>query len=347
MSGRKKFGYSWNQKTKSFLKIYSKDILPLKEADRRSLIDELKPFYFEKSLHSLKMNFNAYQKTFRFNSKKNENHFFGSNEDTISHNYSKDEIEKLTSISLRPKEKFLIYNEGEKINFKYNYAFQEITLNINENFIRPDVLLYIKEPYYLAYKWNRMLAIEVRAHHKVEGKKIDLLKKGKIATIEIKLKKKWKILKEELMSSSEKQNLKNHIKNTFKSGYYADFLISKFDQQEKLEKKAIVELENIILKLKSDIESINYEKNKLQDQRKLLLKEIESLKKEDEYNCKLILTKNKDIERFQNENKELFNENKIYEKKLNEANKVFFKMLFGIVFLGIFAIFLLYKLILE
>ena len=242
-------------KTKEgFTKVHRDEICQLKIEDQVIFRDDKKPFYLEPSDDGPRMTYNTKNRTFSFLGIKDSS-FIGSNEESATHKYCIEEISKLEHLRVwvGPKD------ERRPVDFKFNYIFSEIVLPVGGKLIKPDLLIYLREPYDLALKWNRILAVEIVVTHKFNGEKLELMKRYKIPILRIKVGRKWGTDKIKDMSEAKKEILRKKIKEAFRKGHSADFLL---DQKYKayLENHALQEslkensmMQNIMRKYKTSI----------------------------------------------------------------------------------------------
>lgn len=311
-------------KTKAYKKtengyelVTRKYISSLNDTEKTIFIDTHKPFFLTPEDDGLHLTFNKRQKTFRFYPNF-EHRYLGSNEESATHKYCVEEISKLKELPLKLKK------DKKTITLTFNYSFSEIVLPIGDHYIKPDLLLYIREPNELALKWNIIVALEIVVSHDLDGKKLQLYKEYKIPVIRIKANKKWGRKKEDEMSPAKKIELRNWIKNTFKKGYTADLL---------LDPKSKDYLENATIEnLESKIEQITTQKKKVTTDLKKIDKLSVNLKKRN----RNLFSK---VENYSAENRKLLgkiseNETKIYHLKNNLEEQIKIKIKFQKLFLA-------------
>ncbi len=262
-----------------------------------------------------KLTYNTANKTFSFYPQFDEARYFGTKEESVTHRYCIEEISKLGKITIKSNNDFATRMGGNLITFSYKYCFPEIILQIGDNYIKPDILLYLRGPSDLALRWNRLLAVEVVVSHDLNGEKLKLMEKAKIPVLRIKANKKWGRKKEDEMSDKEKHDLRNWIKNTFKKKYTGDFL---------LDPKSKALLEN------KTIQMLELEKTEMAVQGNTYQKQIQELevrnKKLKERNQELLLGVQKQQTAFENQARKVNSlevENKRTTKKAKSMKKTY------------------------
>lgn len=277
------------RKTNTGFELVTRDYISSLDYEQQVIFrDTNKPFYLVPSNDGPELTYNIKNRTFSFYPSFTGN-YYASNEESATHKYCIEEISKLNKLKIKSKNNFGDIKKGEYINFSFNYIFPEIILPIGDNWIKPDLLIYFREPYDLALKWNRVLAVEIVVSHDLNGEKLQLMQDSKIPILRIKANKKWGRQKEGNMSEQKKEGLKNWIKNSFQKGYSADIL---------LDSKSKAYLENkVIHKLKAKNDDL-----------------IEKLENSNEYVTQLETNKSNLEKRLKNSN----NSVDIYKTKLNE-----------------------------
>jgi hypothetical protein len=311
-------------KTKAFRKTLngyepvSRDFISsMKKVDQIIYRDTNKPFYLEPSDDGPKLTYNTANRTFSFYPKY-IGKFYGNNEESATHKYCIEELSKLNELKIN-------IGKGKKeqiIEFSFNYIFPEIILPIGENWVKPDLLIFLRKPYDLALKWNRVLAVEIVVTHDLDGAKLNLMRENKIPILRIKANKKWGKEKEENMSEQKKEELRNWIKNSFKKGYTADLLL---DSKSKayLENEVINELDFKNKNLTKEIEKTNIHNSQLKDRILNLEREIIDVKNKNNNIKSSFKNKNEELnERIDTKTQELkLNENE-YKKLLESKEKL-------------------------
>lgn len=280
------------RKVKNGFELITRDyICSLAYEDQIIFRDTNKPFYLVASEDGPELTYNTKNRTFSFYPSFTGK-YYASNEESATHKYCIEEISKFNNLKIKSKNSFGNVAKGEYVNFSFNYIFPEIILPIGDNWIKPDLLVYFREPYDLALKWNRILAIEIVVSHDLNGEKLKLMKDYKIPVLRIKANKKWGRQKEENMSNQKKEELKNWIKNSFQKGYSAEVL---------LDSKSKAYLENKVIR-------------KLEDKNSLLTQKLE---KSSEYISRLENEKSIFEDKLSNTR---FNSN-IYKTKFNDKTE--------------------------
>ena len=270
---RKTRGY--RKKENGYELVTSNYISSLSEADQIIFRDKHRPFYLEPSDDGPRMTYNTKNRTFSFYGT-HDDKYFGSHEESATHRYCIEELANLNELLIISKNDFPNRKKGDVLKFSFNYAFSEIVLQIGETYIKPDLLLYIREPYDLGLRWNRLLAIEVVVSHGLDGKKLELMRSAKIPVLRIRANKKWGRKKEDEMNDKEKSELRTWIKNSFKKGYSADLLL---DSKSKvyLENKTINILESEKNELQAVVEKYSMTISKLSSKNAHLISQNNSL----------------------------------------------------------------------
>lgn len=231
-------------KTKAFRKTLSgyepvsrNFISSMTKVEQKIYREENKPFYLEPSDDGPKLTYNIPNRTFSFYPRY-IGKFYGNNEESATHKYCIEELARLNNLKIN-----IGNNKKEQIiEFSFNYIFPKIILPVGESWVRPDLLIYLRKPYDLALRWNRILAVEIVVTHDLDGGKLKLMKENKIPILRIKANKKWGKEKEVNMSEQKREELRNWIKNSFKKGYTADLLLDS-KSQAYLENEVINELD--------------------------------------------------------------------------------------------------------
>lgn len=304
------------RKTKNGYELISRDYFcSLDTADQRIFRDNNKPFYLEPSDLSPKLTYNIKNRTYSFYPTFDDSKFFGSNEESYTHTCCIEELAKLKELPIKIDKPFADKRTGELVTFSFNYAFPEIILHVGEYYIKPDLLLYLREPSDLALRWNRLLAIEVVVSHDVNGEKLELMKNAKIPILRIKANKKWGRKKDYEMTEDKKDELRNWIKNSFKKGFSGDLLL---DVKSKaiLENRTIQQLEVKRDELLFKIHELSKENHKLQNDNHTLQDTVNTLTKENYAKLSASDIKDQNIAELNGEVLRLSNRNSKLKKNL-------------------------------
>ena len=263
---------------------------------------------------------------FRFPTSFSKAKYYASSNESFTHKCCKkviiNELNNRLQLSLKDESTKEITNPL----FTWNYAFEEFNLKIEDKTIVPDILIFLRSPAYLAYKWNRLLAIEifVEGDTKKNGRKLEILDKYKIPTIQIKANPKWGKENENNMSKEKKEKLEKWIKNSFKKGDYgADLLINT---------RSIKHFESEIVK-ENDVlqdELKDYE-SKLEDESGNLKKAKEKIKRLNDSNVILREEKERIEKKIEDSYKKIANQHKVIyalKRKLEKEKKSWLKLFF-------------------